>query len=82
MKKSFSLAVKKILATIGLMIVSSNGLQAASSISGVELRGHLTSYLAEQGLAGAPALNSTRQFRACSADSRNDCLCDVCYAIK
>ena len=68
MKKSFSLAAKKILATIGFMIVSLNGLQAAGSISGVELRGHLTSYLAEQGLVGAPALNSTRQFRACSAD--------------
>ena len=50
------------------MIVSLNGLQAAGSISGVELRGHVTSYLAEQGLVGAPALNSTRQFRACSAD--------------
>ena len=68
MKKSFSLAAKKILATIGVMIVSLNGLQAAGSISGVELRGHLTSYLAEQGLVGAPALNDTRQFRACSAD--------------
>ena len=68
MKKSFSLAAKKILATIGLMIVSLNELQAADFISGVELRGHLTSYLAEQGLVGAPALNSTRQFRACSAD--------------
>ena len=68
MKKSFSSAAKKILATIGFMIVSLNGLQAAGSISGVELRGHLTSYLAEQGLVGAPALNSTRRFRACSAD--------------
>ena len=68
MKKSFSLAAKKILATIGFMIVSLNGLQAAGSISGVELRGHLTSYLAEQGLVGAPALNNSRQFRACSAD--------------
>ena len=68
MKKFFSLAVKKILVAIGFTIFSLNGLHAAGSISGVELRGHLNSYLAEQGLEGTPALNSTRQFRACSAD--------------
>ena len=68
MKKSFSLAAKKILTSTGFMILGLNGLQAADSISGVELRKHLNSYLAEHGLVGAPALNSARQFRACSAD--------------
>ncbi len=68
MKKSFSLAAKNILATVGFTIFSLNGLQAADTISGFELRGHLNSYLAEQGLVGTPSLNSTRQFRACSAD--------------
>ena len=67
-KKYFSLAAKRLLITIGFMLFSLNGLQAAGSISGVELHGHLNSYLAEQGLVGTPALNSSRQFRACSAE--------------
>ena len=70
MKKYFSLAAKGLLATIGLMLFSVNGLQAGGSISGDELRDKLNNYLAEQGLTGRPALDKTRQFRACSTDLR------------
>ena len=64
-KKSFSLAAKRLLATIGLMLVSLNGLQAGGFISGVELRDELNRYLAEQGFMGKPALDKVRKFRAC-----------------
>ena len=68
MKKSFSLAVKKLLAIIMFLLLSLSGLQAAGFISGAELREQLTSYLAEQGLTSKPALDNARQFRACISD--------------
>ena len=68
MKKYFSLAAKRLLTTIGFILLSLNGLQAESSISGLELRNELNKYLAEQGLIGRPALDERRQFRACSTD--------------
>jgi len=67
-KKSFSLAAKKLLAIIGFMLLSLSGLQAAGFISGAELRDQLTSYLAEHGMTGKPALDNARQYRACMSD--------------
>ena len=66
MKKYFSLAAKRLLVTIGLMLLSLNGLQADGYISGIELRDELNKYLAEHGLMGRPALDKARQFRSCS----------------
>ena len=65
-KKYFSLAAKRLLATIGLLLFSLNGLQADGYISGIELRDELNKYLAEHGLMGRPALDKARQFRSCS----------------
>ena len=65
-KKYFSLAAKRLLVTIGLMLFNLSGLQADGYISGIELRDELNNYLAEQGLMGRPALDKARQFRACS----------------
>lgn len=70
MKKYFSLAAERLIAAIGLMLLSSNGLQADESIYGIDLRDKLNSYLAEQGLTGRPALENARQFRACSKELR------------
>ena len=68
MKKSFSLAAKRLLAINVFMMLSLSGLQAAGFISGAELREQLTDYLAEHGMTGKPALDNSRQFRACMAD--------------
>ena len=68
MKKSFSLAAKRLLVTIGAMLLNMSGVLAAGFVSGEELRDQLTDYLAEQGLTGKPALDNDRQFRACTSD--------------
>ena len=67
-KKYFSLAAKRLVLTIWLMLFNLNGLQADGYISGVELRDELNNYLAKQGLMGRPALDKTRKFRACSTE--------------
>jgi len=65
---SFSSAVKQLLAVIGLFVLNAPSLQAGGCISGAELRAQVTSFLAEQGMTAAPALDDSRQFRACAAD--------------
>ena len=61
-------AAKRFFAAISFFCLSVSSLQAGGFISGAEVRGHLTAFLAAQGLVGEPAIDEARQFRACGAD--------------
>ena len=55
MNTSFSSVAKPLLAAMAFFMLTAGSAQAGGLMSGAELRAQLTAFLAEQGLAAAPA---------------------------